>query len=52
VADVCVLGLLATVTLLPERKGASPEDLTEKRYPASAVALALAESRGTGPPAA
>jgi MFS transporter, PHS family, inorganic phosphate transporter len=41
------VGLLATLALLPEPKGASLEDLTEDRYPTSAVALGLAESRGT-----
>jgi MFS transporter, PHS family, inorganic phosphate transporter len=52
VAGVSLLGLLATVTLLPEPKGASLEEFTENRYPTSAVALALAESRGTRPPSA
>ena len=52
VAGVSMLGLLATVTMLPEPKGASLEDLTENRFPASAVALGVAESRGTRPPAA
>jgi MFS transporter, PHS family, inorganic phosphate transporter len=53
VAGVSVLGLLVTVTLLPEPKGASLEELTEEtRYPTSAVALGLAESRGTRPPSA
>jgi MFS family permease len=52
VAGVSVLGLLVTMALLPEPKGASLEDLTEKRFPSSAVALGLAESRGSRPPAA
>jgi MFS transporter, PHS family, inorganic phosphate transporter len=53
VAGVSVLGLLATLFLLPEPKGSSLEEFTEeKRYPTSAVALALAESRGTRPPSA
>jgi MFS transporter, PHS family, inorganic phosphate transporter len=52
VAGVSVLGLLATVILLPEPKGASLEDITENRFPSSAVALGVAESRGTRPPAA
>jgi hypothetical protein len=52
VAGVSLLGLLATVALLPEPKGASLEDLTEDRFPSSAVALGVAESSGTRPPAA
>ena len=32
VAGVAVLGLLATVTLLPEPKGISPEELTETSF--------------------
>jgi hypothetical protein len=53
VAGVSVLGLLATLFLLPEPKGSSLEEFTEeKRCPTSAVALALAESRGTRPPSA
>jgi len=53
VAGVSLLGLLATVALLPEPKGASLEDLTEgERFPSSAVALGVAESRATRPPAA
>jgi MFS family permease len=47
VAGVSVLGLLATLVLLPEPKGSSLEDFTENPYPASAVATSLAESRGT-----
>jgi MFS family permease len=46
VAGVSVLGLLVTVTLLPEPKGASLEQLTEDQFPSSAVALGVAESRG------
>jgi hypothetical protein len=41
-----------TVTLLPEPKGSSLEDFTENRFPGTAVALGVAESRGTRPPAA
>lgn len=52
VAGVSLLGALATITLLPEPKGASLEDFTENRFPDSAVALAVAESRGARPPAA
>jgi MFS transporter, PHS family, inorganic phosphate transporter len=53
VAGVSVLGLLVTMALLPEPKGASLEDFTEEnRFPSSAVALGIAESRGTRPPAA
>jgi MFS transporter, PHS family, inorganic phosphate transporter len=46
VAGVSVLGLLVTVTLLPEPKGSSLEDFTEDRYPQSAEALPVSESRG------
>jgi len=51
VAGVSLLGLLAT-TLLPEPRGRSLEELTEEpdaavAYPASAVTLGVAESRGT-----
>ena len=52
VAGVSLLGLLVTVTLLPEPKGTSLEEFTERRFPGSAVALALADSRGTRPPSA
>jgi MFS transporter, PHS family, inorganic phosphate transporter len=51
VAGVSVLGLLVTITLLPEPKGTSLEDFTE-RVPSSAVTLSVAESRGSRPPAA
>ncbi len=47
-----MLGLLVTLTLLPEPKGSSLEEFTETRYATSAVALSLAQSRGTRPPAA
>jgi PHS family inorganic phosphate transporter-like MFS transporter len=47
VAAVSVLGLLVTVTLLPEPKGASLEQLTETPFPHGAVALATAGSPGT-----
>jgi MFS family permease len=46
VAAVCVLGLLVTVTLLPEPKEASLEQLTETPFRPSAVELAAAESPG------
>jgi hypothetical protein len=45
-------GLLATVLLLPEPKCQSLEELTETPSPTSAVALSVAESRGTRPPSA
>ena len=51
VVGVSLLGLLVTVALLPEPKGSSLEELTE-RFPSSAVTLGLAESRGARPPAA
>lgn len=47
VAAVSLLGLLVTITLLPEPKGASLEQLTETPLPHRAVALAAAESPGT-----
>jgi MFS transporter, PHS family, inorganic phosphate transporter len=49
VAAVSVLGLVVTVTLLPEPKGASLEQLTETPFPHSAVALAAAEGPGPRP---
>jgi MFS transporter, PHS family, inorganic phosphate transporter len=53
VAGVSILGLLATLTLLPEPKGSSLEGFTEEPAPpSSAVTLSLAESRGIRPPAA
>ena len=52
VAGVSLLGLIVTLALLPEPKGASLEDFTENGYPTSAVALGIAESRGTRAPAA
>ena len=52
VAGVSLLGLIVTLALLPEPKGSSLEDITEDRYPASATALSVAESRGTRPPSA
>lgn len=51
VAGVSVLGLLVTVALLPEPKGESLEGIAEGFAP-SAVALGVAESRGTRPPPA
>jgi MFS transporter, PHS family, inorganic phosphate transporter len=52
VGGVSLLGLLVTLSLLPEPKGKSLEDLTENQFPGSAVALGIAESRGarTGAP--
>jgi len=51
VAIVSLGGLLATVTLLPEPRGKSLEDMSERgagaEYPPSAVALGVSESRGT-----
>ena len=52
VAGVALLGLLATITTLPEPKGSSLEEFTEDPMPASAAARGVAESRGTRPPAA
>ena len=52
VALICLLGALATLTLLPEPKGQSLETLTEEPLPRSAIALGIAESRGTRPPSA
>ena len=46
------IGTYALAALLPEPKGASLEDLSEQPYPASAVALGVAESRGTRTPSA
>jgi MFS family permease len=51
VAGVSVLGLLVTVALLPEPKGESLEEISAG-LPPSAVALGVAESRGTRPPPA
>ena len=54
VGFVALIGAVITITMLPEPKGQSLEALTEEgeRLPTSAVALGLAESRGTRPPAA
>jgi Major Facilitator Superfamily len=52
VAGVALLGLLATITTLPEPKDSSLEEFTEGPMPASAAALGVVESRGTRPPAA
>jgi hypothetical protein len=54
VGFVAVVGAIITVSTLPEPKGQNLEELTEEsgRPPTSAVALGLAESRGTRPPAA
>ena len=51
VAGISVLGLLVTLALLPEPKGESLEDIAPD-FPSSAVALGVAESRGTRPPPA
>lgn len=48
-AAVCLLGLIATL-LLPEPKRRSLEDVSEhggRRFPTSAVALGIAQRRGT-----
>jgi hypothetical protein len=50
VAAVSVLGLLVTVTLLPEPKGASLEQLTESPFPHSAVTLAESPATRSSPP--
>jgi MFS family permease len=53
VAVVSALGGLVTLRLMPESKGRSLEELSDTRdLPSSAVALGVAESRGTRPPSA
>jgi MFS transporter, PHS family, inorganic phosphate transporter len=55
VGFVALIGAVVTITLLPEPKGQSLEELTEDDgagFPTSATVLGLAESRGTRPPAA
>ncbi|MGO8886283.1 MAG: MFS transporter [Streptosporangiaceae bacterium] len=52
VAGVAILGLLVTLTMLPEPKGTSLEDFTEHRTASSQAALGLAVSRGLRPPSA
>jgi MFS transporter, PHS family, inorganic phosphate transporter len=52
VAGVSILGLLITLLMLPEPKGSSLEEFTEDRFPASATALSVAESRGARTPSA
>ncbi len=53
VAVIAAAGALVTVWLLPEPKGKSLEELSETaNLPTSAIALGLAESRGTRPPSA
>ena len=62
VAVVALLGAIVTIIMLPEPKGSSLEDMSEeqsledmseeKRFPSSAVALWLAESRGLRSPRA
>jgi hypothetical protein len=54
VGVVALIGAVVTITTLPEPKGQSLEELTEKseQLPTSAVALALADSRGMRPPPA
>lgn len=49
VAAVSLLGLLVTVAMLPEPKGASLEALTEPAPVTSAAARAVAERRGSRP---
>ena len=52
VAGVALLGLVVTLTMLPEPKGTSLEDFTERRTASSAAALGVAASRGVRPPSA
>jgi len=52
VAGVALLGLLVTLTMLPEPKGTSLEEFTEPRRAGSEAALGLAVSRGARPPSA
>jgi MFS transporter, PHS family, inorganic phosphate transporter len=52
VAGVALLGLLVTLTMLPEPKGTSLEDFTERRTASSAAALGVSVSRGVRPPSA
>lgn len=53
VAGVAALGGVVTLWLMPESKGRSLEELSEtEALPSSAVALGIAESRGTRPPSA
>jgi nitrate/nitrite transporter NarK len=52
VAGVSLLGLLATVALLPEPKGLSLEAITEAAYAGKVVTVPVAESRHARPPAA
>jgi len=52
VAGVALLGLLVTLTMLPEPKGTSLEDFTEPRRASSEAALGLSVSRGTRAPRA
>jgi hypothetical protein len=49
VAGVCLLGLLVTVTLLPEPKGISLEELTETRPGRVNMALVTLSQRATLP---
>ena len=52
VAGVALLGLAVTLTMLPEPKGTSLEDFTERRTASSAAALGVSVSRGVRPPSA
>jgi Sugar (and other) transporter len=54
VATVAILGAVITITMLPEPKGGSLEEITEGQQtrPTSETVLGLAESRGVRPPAA
>ena len=52
VAGVALLGLVVTLTMLPEPKGTSLEDFTERRTASSTAALGVAASRGVRPPSA
>jgi MFS family permease len=52
VAGVALLGLLVTLTMLPEPKGTSLEDFTETRATGSQAALGVSLSRALRPPSA
>jgi MFS transporter, PHS family, inorganic phosphate transporter len=52
VAGVALLGLLVTLTMLPEPKGTSLEDFTDRQRSSSAAALGVSVSRGVRPPSA
>ncbi len=52
VAGVSLIGVLVTLTMLPEPKGTSLEDFTEAKTASSEAALQIAVSRGARPPSA